>query len=240
MLLLAAAALTFQTPSAGSDVTFAAAGKIEAGQGTVSCWWRPDQQAIGRPGATVFRLDPAQPIQPGDVSLRIFVSGGLLRFQIRDRNLRDLFGEASSPPLSPDREIHVALTWSEASGAALFVDGIRWAAVMGPVYVRAGLDRFSFGSGTVTDVKVYSGPLDSIGVAQLAKREAIPPRLPERSPPPPAAGRHGWHAAANVPHGSRFRVRKIAIEDARAVNRFWWKLVDGKRDTVWPAAPPAW
>ncbi len=240
MLLLAAAALTFQAPFAGGDATFAAAGKIEAGQGTVSFWWKPDADAIDRPSATVFQLDPAQPIQPGDVALRIFLYGGLLRFQMRDRNLRDLLGEAGAVALSPDREMHIALTWSEATGAALYVNGARRTAVIGPVYVRSELGRFSFGAGEVTDVRVYSGPLDALGVIQLAKRQAPPQPLPERNPPPPAAGRYGWHAAANVPHGSRFRVRKIAIDDARAVNRFWWKLVDGKRDTLWPAAPAAW
>ncbi len=241
MLLLAAAALTFQAPFAGGDATFAAAGKIEAGQGTVSFWWKPDTNAINRPSAAVFQLDPAQPIQPGDFSLRVYLYAGSLRFQMRDRNLRDLLGEASGVALSPDRELHIALTWSEATGAALYVNGGRRSAVLGPVYLRSNLGRFSFGSGAVTDVRIYSGPLDALGVIQLAKRQAPPQPLPERSPLPPAAGRYGWHAAANVPHGSRFRVRKIAINDARAVNRFWWKLVDGKRDTVWPAASPsAW
>jgi hypothetical protein len=231
MLLLVSAALTFHTAAVTSGATYRATGKISADQGTVSFWWK------ARDGV-VFQVTPTYPVTPGDVCLRITHTRGIVQLSMRDRNARAVFFEAVRTGAEADRPIHLAVTWSELSGAALYVDGKRRAAVPGPLYLRSGVDAFAFPSGDAEELRVYSGPLDIAGVEQLARRQD--PVLPEVNPPPAEAGRYGWHAAANIPHGSRFRVRKIAVDDARAVNRFWWKLVDGRRDTMWPAPSADW
>lgn len=229
MLLLVSAALTFQAPAVPNSASYAAAGKLSPAQGSLSFWWKPEADGA------VFQITPKYPVTPADVTLRVTNFRGLLRLQLRDRNLRDGFGELVRVPAG---RMHVAVTWSELSGAAFYVDGQRRAAVPGPVFLRSELDGISFRAGAVEDLRIYSGPLDVGGVEQLARREE--PALPELNPPPAAAARYGWHAAGNIPHGSGFRVRKIAVKDARAVKRFWWKLVDGRRDTVWPSPAPDW
>lgn len=204
---------------------FDAGRAVDLAQGTVSFWWKP---AAGAAFAVTHagRLDSFAALT--SVADRLDLA-------VRDRDLTDWRAAAEGVTLTQGRWRHIAVTWTELSGAALYVDGRRSGAIAGPLYfsasARAG--ALEFRGGEVDEVRVYSGALAHPGVAQLARREEVAP-LPALSPPPPLAGRMGWHAAANVQSASRLRVKKVGTKDARALNRFSWRLTDGADDTAWP------
>lgn len=235
LLLAAAAALTFHAPiddgrarlAPHGLLRFDASRIVDLQQGTVSFWWKPV------PGAA-FAITHAGRL---DRFLFLTPQAGHFALIVRDRDLTDsrLIAEDVAP--APDRWRHIAITWAELSGVALYIDSRRRAAVPGPLYFNARPGALEFRGGEADELRIYSGALAQSAVAQLARRENPAP-LPPLSPPPPLAGRLGWHAAANIASGSQFRVKKIAIKDARAINRLSWLLADGREATSWPSPEP--
>jgi len=49
-----------------------------------------------------------------------------------------------------------------------------------------------------------------------------------------AASPPQWDSRAGIPRAASLRLRQIRIEEARVINKMWWKAADGRQETVWP------
>ncbi len=141
--------------------------------------------------------------------------------------------------------MHVALSWSEPGGLALYLDGKPAGTVPGPLDLDARLDQFGLlcqavtphhtapteNPGTISEVRVYGAALGAAEVVRLADRRDVAVPRPE---PPDMARRLGWNDAARVPAGDAFVVKRIPVVVARDVRKFCLKGLDGKRETIWP------
>lgn len=228
LLLMAAVTVLFESPRGGDF----ALPVPPPGQGTLSFFHTASNSLPG----VIAEFTPAYPARPADdFVLRLEQRPGDCVLLTLDRNLRLREAVASEATGT-----HFALTWSEISGVALYVNGRRAAALPGVFFGRAvaGL-RLPMPSGEYKGVRLYSGALDASAVEQLARGET--PLLPDLPPEPLLQKeRHGWHPVSDVPRGHRVRVKNVAVKEARAGDRWWSALVDGRRDTVWPVASPTW
>ncbi len=224
-------------------LTYDARANLYAEQGTVSFWWRPDEP-LGRLGFPLFLASFEQHSTWDYTFARIDWNGSELGARIRDRNMQFHSVRAAAQP-APGKWMHVALTWSESGGVALYLDGKTAGSAGGPLQLDARLDQFgllcravtphhtagSENPGAVAEVRVYQVALGAAEVARLALRQEPSPGMPE---PADMKRRLGWTEAANVPSGDVFTVKRVPVEIARDVRKFCFKGLDGKRETIWP------
>lgn len=226
-----------------SSLTWDARGNLYAEQGTVSFWWRPDEPP-GRLRFPIFLVSYEQHSTWDFNFARIEWTGSELAARVNDRNLEY---HSVSAPFRPQvgRWVHIVLSWNERDGLRFYLDGRLAGAAAGPMALDARLDQFGFMSNAVTphhtagtensasidEVRIYSAAVSDAGVAALKQRRE--PSSPSRVQPDLQA-RFGWNENAGIPKGSAFTVRRIPVLKARDLGKFWFKGVDGKRETTWP------
>lgn len=226
----------------GAELSYDARGNLYAEQGAASFWFRADEP-LGRVGFPLFSVSYEQHSTWDFNFLRVDWNGTDLRARVRDRNMQDTSIRAGDAKPQTGSWTHVAVVWSEPGGLALYVNGKPAGRAPGPLALDARLDQFGFlsravtphhtsgteNAGSIRDARIYAAPLDDAAVAQLAAGRE--PELPQRT----AAGwmeRFGWNDSA--PRGSVFSVRRIPAVESRDLGKFWFKGVDGKRETTWP------
>ncbi len=219
---------------------------LYAEQGSLSFWWRPGEppDPVGFP---VFMSFYEQDSTWSCDFLRVNWDGRRLVARLRDRNLA--FHNAEGPVALPrtGRWMHIAVTWAESAGLVLYLDGAPAGRAPGPLALDARLTFFGFllrgtppqwagalSPGSIDEVRIYRAPLEPGDIQRLAHRHD--PRQSPALPPPRWAQRFGWHEASGVPAGSKLKVRRLAIRDARVFGKLWMKGADGKRETLWPMA----
>jgi hypothetical protein len=224
-------------------LTYDARANMYAEQGTVVFWWRPDQ-APGRLGFPLFNSSYEQHGSWDYTFARIDWTGSDLSARVRDRNLEFHSVRAPFKPVVGKWE-HLAMTWSEAGGIALYLNGKLVASMPGPFQFDAGLDQFGFLThavtphhtaggeepGSIRDARIYRAPLSADAVARLAANQDPGEAARVESD---WRARFGWGENAGIPAGTGFRVRRVPVREAMDLKKLWLKATDGKRDTLWP------
>lgn len=241
-------------------MSFWAPGNIYAERGTLSFFWR-SREPVGKTEFPIFRVGYADHSSWDMVFLRIDYNGHGFDAFVTDVNLaRIRVSTKLSPFPRPDTWIHLALTWDETVGIRFYVDG-KLAVQRDSVDVLyAGLDQFGPHSrvispsqvqsaynfqrgGDIDEVRIYDRALSGDNIKRLAKGETAG-KIPtvERTLIQPQWRnewrlRYGWNRPGDIPPhlDQRFmRVRKVEIENAYDLKRWWWKGTDGIRETTWP------
>jgi hypothetical protein len=132
--------------------------------------------------------------------------------------------------------------------------------IIGPTSVESSYN-FDRG-GDIDELRIYDRALSDDNIASLAKGEipqTIPPvtRTMTATVTPAAAQsvsvqavgapandsqkewwfRYGWNRPGDIPaplEGTYTTVRKVEIHDAYDLKRWWWRGIDGIRETTWP------
>ncbi len=199
---------------AGGELAYDARANLLADRGVVSFRFRPDQP-LEADAFSILRVTLEQ--QPSFGSfLHLAWDGRAIAASIRDRDFRLHRLVSSRPAPRPGQWTQFEIRWSESDGRRLLVDGELAGSASGPLQLDTRLDRVAWvpRAGSIDMIRHFSThPVHSAGLA----------------------ARFGWQPTAGIPRVSVLHVRKLAIEDARASRKFWWKGVDGKRETVWPS-----
>jgi len=229
--------------SHGARLTYDARGNLYAEQGTVSFLWRPDEP-VGRVSFPLFLVSYEQHSTWDFTFLRIGWTGSDLQARITDRNYVSRAARAAIKP-QVGQWVHVACSWSEADGLALYVNGSPAGRAAGPLALDARLDQFGLltravtphhtagneNAGSIRDVRIYRAALDPVAVARLAAGED-PGQV--RRHPVDWSARFGWSEQAAAPAGETLTIRRVPILEARDLGKFWLKGADGKQETFWP------
>ncbi|MFC2076058.1 LamG-like jellyroll fold domain-containing protein, partial [candidate division KSB1 bacterium] len=237
-----------------SALTYDAPGNLFAESGTVAFWWRPEEP-MGRTSFPLIRISYAQRSTWSYVFAAVSWNGSGLSAQFIDRDM-ETHRAAASEEIVPavGKWHHVTLTWSEADGFSLYLNGDRIAEEQGPMHLAANLDQLGIMTNAVTphhtagterkasvdELMVFDRHLTQDQVERLAKG-----RGPGEAPESVASGtetarrlwveRHGWKDPGAVPEiNSPTRFRLVKLPGATDLGKFWIKGSDGKRETTWP------
>jgi hypothetical protein len=241
-------------------LTWKAPGNIYAQRGTLSFFWR-SRYPVGVAPFPIFRVGYADHTSWDMVWLRIDWNGDGYDAFVTDDNLarvRVSFKVPNKP--APDRWTHLAVTWDETQGIALYVDG-KLAAKKDSVGVwDTGLDQFGptirvvsphqvqsrynfLRGGDYDEFRIYDHALPATAIASLAKAEepAGPPApvrdLANQSVRDEWWLRYGWNRPGDVPTllaTPSTRIRKVEFTDAKDIKEWMWKATDGIAETTWP------
>jgi len=239
-------------------MTYWAPGNIYAERGTLSFFWR-SREPVGKTEFPIFRVGYADHSSWDMVWLRIDYNGHGFDAFVTDVNLaRVRISYILSPFPRPEQWIHLALVWDETVGIRFFVDGKLVAQKDSVVVLYAGLEQFGPHSriispvqvqsaynfqrgGDIDEVRIYDRMLSPESVARLAKGEsagnvpALTRNLREARWQSEWRLRYGWNQDVPPYLDHPFtRVRKIEIQNAYDLKRWWWKGTDGIRETTWP------
>ena len=239
-------------------MTYWAPGNIYAERGTLSFFWR-SREPVGKTEFPIFRVGYADHSSWDMVWLRIDYNGHGFDAFVTDVNLaRIRISYTLLPFPRPEQWIHLALAWDETVGIRFFVDGKQVAWKDSVVVLYAGLDQFGPHSriispyqvqsaynfqrgGDIDEVRIYDCMLSPENIARLAKGEsagnvpALRRKLQESRWNSEWRLRYGWNREIPPYLDQPFtRVRKIEIQNAYDLKRWWWKGTDGIRETTWP------
>lgn len=239
-------------------MSYWAPGNIYAERGTLSFFWR-SRELVGKTEFPIFRVGYADHSSWDMVWLRIDYNGHGFDAFVTDLNLaRVRISSTLSPFPQPERWIHLALAWDETVGIRFFVDGKQIALKDSAVVLCAGLDQFGPHSriispyqvqsaynfqrgGDIDEVRIYDRMLSPKIIARLAKGEpagnipAVTRNLQEARWKSEWRLRYGWNRDIPPYLSQPFtRVRKVEIQNAYDLKRWWWKGTDGIRETTWP------
>lgn len=199
----------------GGELAYDARANLRPEGGAVRFRFRPDEP-FGPRAFPILRVTLEQQPSFGDF-LRLAWDGSAITASIRDRDSRLHRISSSLPAPRAGQWTEFQIRWSEPDGLRLFIAGQPAGSLPGPLLLDTRLGRISWlpQAGSIDRIRHFSTFFaDSAGLR---------------------AARFGWQPAAGIPRVSVLHVRKLAIEEARASRKFWWKAVDGKRETVWPA-----
>ena len=247
--------------SAADDVVLAwkAPGNIYAQRGTLSFYWR-SRYPVGEAPFPIFRVGYADHSSWDMVWLRIDWNGSGFDAFVTDANLsrtRVSFKLPARP--RPEVWTHLAFTWDETKGVALYVDGKLAARQQAFATYDAGLDQFGPSSRVVSphqvqsrynflrggdydDLAIFDHALGSEEIESLAHGKAPEQIVAGPSPGPDLAQqawwfRYGWnrkHDAPPVLSALVTKIRKVEFTDATDLKERMWKATDGVPETTWP------
>lgn len=239
-------------------MSYWAPGNIYAERGTLSFFWR-SREPVGKTEFPIFRVGYADHSSWDMVWLRIDYNGHGFDAFVTNANLaRIRISYTLSPFPQPEQWIHLALVWDETVGIRFFVDGKQVARKDSVVVLYAGLDQFGPHSriispyqvqsaynfqrgGDIDEVRIYDRMLSAENIARIAKGKsagnipALIRNLQEARWKSEWRMRYGWNRDVPPYLDQLFtRVRKIEIQNAYDLKRWWWKGTDGIRETTWP------
>ncbi|MGA3045724.1 MAG: LamG domain-containing protein [Terracidiphilus sp.] len=241
-------------------LSYWAPGNIYAQRGTLSFYWRP-RDPVDQTEFPIFRVGYADHSSWDQVWLRIDYNGHGFDAFVTDVNLGRTRVSYAMPIFpKPDQWVHLALTWDETTGIRFYVDGKMVAERAAAGMFDAGLDQFGPHSriigptgvessysydrgGDLDELRIYDRALSDENVASLAKGE-IPRNIPAITRSFANADtqkewwfHYGWNRPRDIPAplpAVNTTVRKVQINDAYDIGRWWWRANDGIRETTWP------
>ncbi|MDR3145240.1 MAG: LamG domain-containing protein, partial [Treponema sp.] len=238
---------------------YKAPGNIYAARGTLSFFWRSRYPA-GPTEFPVFRVAYADHSSWDACWLRIDYNGSGFEAMITDINLSRARVAAKREPFpAPGTWTHLALSWDETWGIRFYINGKPAAEEYRPAVYFAGLDQFGPHSriisnwnvisdynyvrgGDIDELVIYDRALSGDNIASLANAElprnvpALDISLDREEYREEWLLRQGFNRPGDPPAAipDRARVRKVEIHEAFDRKRWWWKALDGIRETTWP------
>ena len=239
-------------------LAYKAPGNVYSSRGTLSFFWR-SRYPVGPTEFPIFRVAYADHSSWDACWLRIDYNGSGFEAFITDINLsRARIRTKLEPFPAPDQWVHLALSWDETWGIKLYVDGRLAAEEYRPAVYAAGLDQFGPHSriisnwnvisdynfvrgGDIAELAIFDNALCDNSISELAQG-----RLPQEKPQKVSLAndehskewllRNGWNnpdaLPAIIPDAAS--ARKVEIHEAFDLKRWWWKGLDGIRETSWP------
>ena len=238
-------------------MAYKAPGNIYAERGTLSFFWR-SRYPVGPTEFPVFRVGYADHSSWDACWLRIDYNGSGFEAFITDINLsRARVAAAVEPFPAPNEWTHLALSWDENYGICLYVNGKKAAEEKRPAVYFTGLDQFGPHSRIIANWNVISaynfvrgGDIDEIVIYDRALSDENIFQLYNGTLPRDIASldvsldkaeyreewlrRQGWLREEPMPIPENAIVRKVEIHEAYDLKRWWWKALDGIRETTWP------
>jgi hypothetical protein len=241
-------------------LSYWAPGNIYAQRGTLSFYWR-SRDPVDETEFPIFRVGYADHSSWDQVWLRIDYNGHGFDAFVTDVNLGRTRVSYTMPDFpKPDQWVHLTLTWDENTGIRFYVNGKMVAEKAATGMFDAALDQFGPHSriigptgvestysynrgGDLDEVRIYDRPLSDENVAALARGET-PQSIP--SVPRSFANadaqkewwfHYGWNRPDDIPTpltSASTVVRKVQINDAYDIGRWWFRGMDGIRETTWP------
>ena len=236
-----------------------APGNIYAQRGTLSFFWRPGYP-LGEAPFVIFRVGYADHSSWDMAWLRIDWNGSGFDAFVTDANLartRVSYTMAQAP--AADQWLHLAFSWDETRGVALYVNGKPAARAalntrLGSADFDTGLDQFGLAGRVLSphqvqsrynflrgshlaELRVYDQMLDDTSIQSLARQQTqAVAAQPSGDPHQAWLYRHGWEARNAPPllkpgHNS---FRKIELTDTFDLKQWMWKATDGIAETTWP------
>jgi hypothetical protein len=241
-------------------LSYWAPGNIYSQRGTISFDWR-SRDPVDETAFPIFRVGYADHSSWDQVWLRIDYNGHGFDAFVTDVNLdrtRVSYNLPSFP--KPDQWVNLTLTWDETTGIRFYVDGKMVAENLATGMFDAALDQFGPHSriigptgvessynydrgGDLDELRIYDRALSDENVASLAKGETpqnIPPvarSLTNAKTQKEWWFHYGWNRPGDIPAplpATNTTIRKVQINDAYDLGRWWWRANDGIRETTWP------
>jgi len=242
-------------------LSYWAPGNIYAQRGTLSFYWR-SRDPVDETEFPIFRVGYADHSSWDQVWLRIDYNGHGFDAFVTDVNLGRTRVSYTMPAFpKPDQWVHLTLTWDETTGIRFYVDGKLAGEKAATGMFDAGLDQFGPHSriigptgvessysydrgGDIDELRIYDRALSDENVASLAKGET-PRNIPATATRSLANAdtqkewwlHYGWNRPGDIPTpltSASTVVRKVQINDAYDIGRWWWRATDGIRETTWP------
>ncbi len=241
-------------------LSYWAPGNIYAQRGTLSFFWR-SRDPVDETAFPIFRVGYADHSSWDQVWMRIDYNGHGFDAFVTDVNLGRTRVSHDMPNFpKPDQWINLTLTWDETTGIRFYVDGKMVAEKAATGMFDAGLDQFGPHSriigptgvestysydrgGDLDEVRIYDRALSDDNVASLARGDA-PQNIPIATRSFANADtqkewwfHYGWNRPGDVPAplpAANTIIRKVQINDAYDIGRWWWRANDGIRETTWP------
>ncbi len=241
-------------------LSYWAPGNIYAQRGTLSFYWR-SRDAVDETAFPIFRVGYSDHSSWDQTWLRIDYNGHGFDAFVTDVNLGRTRISSDMPNFpKPDQWALLTLTWDETTGIRFYVDGKMVAEKAATGMFDAGLDQFGPHSriigptgvessysydrgGDIDELRIYDRALSDENVASLAKGE-MPNNLPSAARNFASAEtqkewwfHYGWNREGDIPAAlpaKNTTIRKVQINDAYDIGRWWWRATDGIRETTWP------
>jgi Concanavalin A-like lectin/glucanases superfamily len=242
-------------------LSYWAPGNIYAQRGTLSFYWR-SRDPVDQTEFPIFRVGYADHSSWDQVWLRIDYNGHGFDAFVTDVNLGRTRISYTMPDFPrPDQWVHLTLTWDETTGIRFYVNGKMVAEKAATGMFDSGLDQFGPHSriigptgvestysynrgGDIDELRIYDRALSDDNVASLARGET-PQNIPTARTRSFANAdtqkewwfHYGWNRSGDIPTpltSPSTVVRKVQINDAYDIGRWWWRATDGIRETTWP------
>ncbi len=246
----------------GNDqlLSYWAPGNIYAQHGTLSFDWR-SRDPVDETAFPIFRVGYADHSSWDQVWLRIDYNGHGFDAFVTDVNLGRTRISYDMPNFPrPDQWVNLTLTWDETTGIRFYVDGKMVAEKAATGMFDAALDQFGPHSriigptgvessysynraGDLDELRIYDRALSDGNVASVAKGEMpqnIPPvtrNLANADAQKEWWFHYGWNRTGDIPTpltSASTVVRKVQINDAYDIGRWWFRGIDGIPETTWP------
>ena len=244
-------------------LAYAAPGNIYAQRGTLSFYWR-SRYPVGPTAFPIFRVGYADHSSWDMTFLRIDYNGHGFDAFVTDASLSRTRVSVSVPAFPGPKEwTHLALAWDETRGIRFYVNGKLAAQIETKAVYNAALNQFGPFSriiapwqvqsdynyvrgGDVDEVRIYDRMIGDDAIASLARPEATAPALAPMGTRALADAqwrdewwqRYGFNRPNDpppeLPAGHDISIRKVEIHDAYDLKRWYWKALDGIRETTWP------
>ncbi|MGD0095899.1 MAG: LamG-like jellyroll fold domain-containing protein [Terracidiphilus sp.] len=241
-------------------LSYWAPGNIYSQRGTLSFYWR-SRDPVDETAFPIFRVGYADHSSWDQVWLRIDYNGHGFDAFVTDMNLGRTRVSYDMPNFpKQDQWVNLTLTWDETTGIRFYVDGKMVAEKAATGMFDAGLDQFGPHSriigptgvestysydrgGDIDEVRIYDRALSDDNVASIAKGETpkdIPPITRSISNTETQKEwwfHYGWNRPGDLPAplpAANTTIRKVQINDAYDIGRWWWRANDGIRETTWP------
>jgi hypothetical protein len=241
-------------------LSYWAPGNIYAQRGTLSFYWR-SREPVDETEFPIFRVGYADHSSWDQVWLRIDYNGHGFDAFVTDVNLGRTRVSYTMPSFPrPEQWVHLALTWDETTGIRFYVNGKMVAEKAATGMFDAALDQFGPHSriigptgvestysydrgGDLDELRIYDRALSDENVASLAAGDT-PRNIPSVTRSFASAEtqkewwfHYGWNRPGDIPAplpATNTTIRKVQINDAFDIGRWWWRATDGIRETTWP------
>ena len=239
----------------GGALVYEGSGAAYMDQGTLSFFW----QIQSDPGKTEFEIAQLSSLQRYYFCRWLRVYGGSGKFRLAlhhdmDRSSDRLLGSRQS--IEKGRWYHVAVTWHQAQGVALYIDGQLAGRRDEPWHFGGNLNALGLGTSKSSytrarpatrdqafdEVRIYDRPLTEAQVEELAQGRAV--ALEETEVDQALADWrrqvYGWDQPEGLPElavgpeAEGTGVRQVGVEKATDVLRTTLAGMDGDTGRAWP------